>query len=334
MERPSTQVASISIFCLILSAILVFHGWRLAYAQEAELTSLSGDVQVFLKEANDYAPAQEGMSLEAGDKIKTGANSFAELSFNDVNTNIVRMENDTSMEIKFSGDEKLEMAEGEVFSSVGSLPSGSAFEIRTPTAVSGARGTDWTTKVTAEGTDVEAVEDVPYVRHLETDGTFSRQATLINSGQMTTVRKFQKPAPLRPMDVNRRQHLVGLKQDVRKRSGEAIIRRQERPRFNRQEFMNKPRGQNGPSLIGEQGLRPPPGRQEQKRNELSQQGAIKQNQNHPRQQFINRDGMGPANKEFSPQSQKGAGPGPRKQPLKKKLPPREGKGGDQDILGQ
>jgi len=216
-----------------------------AFAQQAEVTSSSGTVEVMLEGEDDYTDAQEGMVLEAGDKIRTSGSSSAELSFNDDNTNLVRLSENTSSEVIFSGDEKLQMEEGEVFASISKLPSSSAFEIRTPTAVSGARGTDWVTKVTDEGTDVEAIDSQPYVKHFETGGAVSKEMTLIKPGQMTTVKKFQKPMQFRPIDQARQKQWQATKQDVRKRGNDAMIKRQQRPAFNRDEFKQKARDKRG-----------------------------------------------------------------------------------------
>jgi hypothetical protein len=250
-------------FCIILfNSVLFFR----AQAEQAEVLNFSGTAEVLLKDTEEYTQAQEGMVLEAGDKIRTESASSAELSFNDENTNLVRLNDDTSVEITLSGDEKLQMSEGEIFSSISALPSGSSFEIRTPTAVSGARGTDWVTKVTEEGTDVEALDSTPYVRHFESDGKLSQQITPINTGQMTTVRKFQKPMSFRPIPAERRQQWQQVKQGVRQRAGEAAFRRQQRPPFNRNEFLKRLKEQKGPNKSTFDSS--PPGQRQQDKKEV------------------------------------------------------------------
>ncbi|MFH0738818.1 MAG: FecR family protein [Candidatus Omnitrophota bacterium] len=247
MEKYFTGIFIARVFlCLVLCSSLIFSGAKAQQLEKVELTNISGDAEVLFEGADEYTAAQEGMVLESGDKIKTFSSSSAELSFNENNTNLVRLNENTSVQISSSGDEKLAMTEGEVFSSISELSGGSAFEIRTPTAVSGARGTDWVTKVTEEGTDVEALESEPYVRHFETDGTLSKQITPVNPGQMTTVRKFQRPTPPRPLADARRQQLQQVKQQVRRNAEEAVIKRKERPPFDRQGFINKIKEGRGP----------------------------------------------------------------------------------------
>jgi hypothetical protein len=231
------------VFCGVVCCGFTFLSVGLTQQPErAELTNFSGTVDVLLEGADGYVSAQDGMMLEAGDKIKTGSGASAELSFNEDNTNLVRISENSAVKVSFSGDEKLEMDEGEVFTSISNLPSGSAFEIRTPTAVSGARGTDWVTKVTEEGTDVEAMDNTPYVRHFQTDGTLSKEQTFIIPGQMTRVQKFQRPMAPRQIPFARRQQWHMVKQDVRKRAGEAMMKRQQRPPFDRKEFLKKNQG--------------------------------------------------------------------------------------------
>lgn len=226
------------VFLFAISFTLLLIG--LVQAQEVELTSVSGEVEVLLSGESDYTPAEEGMKLEASDAIRTSSGATAELSFNSDNSNLVRLSENTQARILLENEEKIYMASGEAFASVSSLGGGS-FEIRTPTAVSGARGTDWVTAVTSEGTEVEAIDSQPYVRHMESNGSFSSQMTLIKPGQMTTVQKFKPPQTPREIPVARREKWQALKQDVRKRGVEAVQKRQQRPAFNRQEFLERKR---------------------------------------------------------------------------------------------
>ena len=234
--------ASIFLYCFVCSTLFV----SLAQAAErVELTHLSGEAEVLLKDAEGYAAAEEGMTLESGDKIKTAGEASLELSFNEDDSNVARLGNSTNVEISLCGDEKMVLTEGEVFSSVSQLSSGSAFEIRTPTAVSGARGTDWVTRVSEEGTDVEAIDQSPYVKHFEKEGVVSQQETFIRPGEMTTVKKFQRPFAMRPIMDARLLEWKAVKKDLQRNIGEAKIKRQQRPAFNRPQFLQKIKEQRG-----------------------------------------------------------------------------------------
>jgi len=226
-------------FGLVFAVLFFLSTIHAGLADQVEVMSSSGQVQVLLNGTEEYTVVQEGMLLQAGDAIKTGSGATAELSFNDENTNVVRLSENTAINVTFSGEEKLELSEGEAFASIGKLESGSSFEIRTPTVVSGARGTDWVTKVTSEGTDVEAINDEPYVRHFDRKGNVSERLTTIKPGQMTTVKKFQRPREMRPINAERREQWQKVKQSVKQNSEVALIRRGQRPRFDRKEFMRQ-----------------------------------------------------------------------------------------------
>lgn len=208
-------------------------------ANKVEITYLSGNVEAQLKDTEEYTAAEEGMQLEAGDKIKTSNIGSTEISFNEDDSNFVRLSENTVAEILLQENEKIDVSEGEIFTSISNLPIGSAFEIRTPTAVSGARGTDWVTKVTSEGTDVEAIDRMSYVKHFQGEGTLSPEMTLIQSGQMTSVRKFERPMAPRPMANTRREKFQAIKQDIKLHAKEAVIKRQQRQPFNREQFKEK-----------------------------------------------------------------------------------------------
>ncbi len=240
--RMENRTHKRSMVSFVLCGFFLLCACSFAAADQAEIISVNGTVEVLLEGADEYAAAQEGMALEAGDTIKTSDGGSAELSFNEANTNVVRLNENTDAEVVLSGDEKLSMTTGEVFASVSELAGGSSFEIRTPTAVSGARGTDWVTKVSGEGTDVEAIDSIPYVRHFESAGVKSAQMTMIQPGQMTTVKRFQPPMQPRPMAAGRQQKWQDMKQQVRRRAGEAVIKRQERPQFNRKDFIQEMKG--------------------------------------------------------------------------------------------
>nr|HPM43283.1 hypothetical protein [Candidatus Omnitrophota bacterium] len=69
----------------------------------------------------------------------------------------------------------------------------STFVIRTPIAISGARGTDWLTKLEGEDMVVEAFEDMPFVRGMSADGSFLKEEVRVGAGYKTTVPKFGQP---------------------------------------------------------------------------------------------------------------------------------------------
>jgi hypothetical protein len=217
--------------CCVLPAADVFA----QTSEQVEVTYFSGNTEVLLKDAEDFAPCEEGMILEPGDKVKTLGDGVVELAFNEENTNVVRLSEGTEVEIVLEDDEKLSLSEGEVFASIAGLPAESTFEIRTPTAVCGVRGTEWVTRVSGEETEVEAIEHTPYVRHFEESGVKSNLKMIIQPGQMTTVRRFQPPLQPRPIPHGYAQWKP-VKEEMRRHADQAFKERKNRPAFDRERF--------------------------------------------------------------------------------------------------
>jgi hypothetical protein len=212
--------------------------------EHATVTYLTGTVKVLLSGQQEYAQAQEGMALQAGDTVATDSEGAMEISFDAQNNKIVRVQANTKVAMTFQGSEKMMLSEGEVFATINALPEHAAFEIRTPTAVSGARGTAWTTRVDAEGTTVESVERTPYIKSIEADGRVSDQETKVEAGYYTVVEHVQKPQPVRPIPTERMAQYASLKDDVRRHASQDLIVQRDRPKFDRDDFIKRSTGEN------------------------------------------------------------------------------------------
>ncbi len=193
---------------------------------EIEVISLTGDVEVKAAGQEVFRPAREGALLESGAVLRTGSDSYAELGFDEEDQKVVRVEEKTTAVLLLKEDEKVELLEGEVFSIIRNLPAGAAFEIRTPTAVAGARGTQWVTRYREETTDVEAIDDVPYVKSFDAQGRVMGEAVAVVPGFRRSVRRFQPPAAAQRIPEaqlehwNRtRQGLAERVRDVRQKRG-------------------------------------------------------------------------------------------------------------------
>jgi len=159
----------------------------------AEVLFSSGTVELKLAEETAYVAAEEGVSLQAGDEIRTASESYVELGFNEKESNIVRLDEDSYATLILKGDEQLELLKGKAFATIADLPANASFEIRTPTAVVGVRGTDWLTTVGDDATDVEAYDGSPYIKSIKEDGTFAKEETVVIAGYKTQVKRFQPP---------------------------------------------------------------------------------------------------------------------------------------------
>ncbi|MFH0731695.1 MAG: FecR family protein [Candidatus Omnitrophota bacterium] len=219
------------LFIFFLSSRALFAQEELGKPEEpvVEIVAISGSVQVCPAPEQAYEDAEEDMFLSPGDKIKTADNSYAELAFDEDADNVLRLDSNALATIILEEGEKIELSEGEAFTTLDNLPQGSSFEIRTPTTVAGVLGTSWTTKVSDEGTDVESLDGDVYVKGFNQDGSPMPDKTVVSSGYSTRIQKFQRPLmPQRFSDV-RRQKLQMMKRDVVKRARNVINKRKMQP---------------------------------------------------------------------------------------------------------
>ncbi len=205
-----------------------------------EIVSLSGSVEVLLAGGEEYHDAAEDMFLEAGDTVKTGDDSYVEVAFDEEGENVVRVDENTRAAFLLEERQKIELLQGEIFSTIGNLPENETFEIRTPSAVAGIRGTDWVTRVDEEGTDIETLDGSLYVRGFDREGNLMAEETIIQPGYKTRVNRYQRPsAPIR-LGRSQRERLRALRGDVRGRAQDVIRRRKLYPGLrNRRDRMKK-----------------------------------------------------------------------------------------------
>jgi hypothetical protein len=125
-----------------------------ALTSKCTLSILSGSVDVIIPETNDTQPGTDGMTLDAGNRVKTSPDSTALLTFFDGSTLTLEPGTDIEIEQLELGDNQqtitiiLKQWTGKTWSHVVKMADkGSHYEIRTPSAVALVRGTQFLTVV-------------------------------------------------------------------------------------------------------------------------------------------------------------------------------------------
>lgn len=161
-----------------------------------KVISISGDSRYLSSGEATWQALEKNKYLYSGDSIKTGSDANVNLAFDNEKMNIVGIEPATYVVLKLEDPEKIELIDGEVFALIKNLPHGSSFEIRTPTAVSGARGTGWGTKANKNETTVSGYEDDSYVKGTNKDGTSKEDEKIIKEKYKRFVKLFKDPSKL------------------------------------------------------------------------------------------------------------------------------------------
>ena len=164
------------------------------YDSHVKVFYISGKAEVRTGDEDKWIEAQTGMVLRSGDGIKTYKESYVDIAFDRSKKNVVRINSNTHVVLKLAKEEKIELIDGEVFSTINDLPRGSSFMLRTPTAVCGARGTDWLTRGNKEKTVVEAYKDNVSIRGIDEKGRVMEGKETAFEGRKIMVERFQEPS--------------------------------------------------------------------------------------------------------------------------------------------
>jgi uncharacterized protein YjdB len=166
MQKLKQRMAWLLIMIIIMTAT------PFSLAEEegkivAKIVDFSGDVQMMQAGKETGLKAFKGMSLTQGDSIETGLDSWVNLEidrYKEVKIGADTLIQVTTLKEKIGdsvGKTKLSLATGEIWVDINKkLEEDSKFEIKTPTAIMGVRGTKFYVGEEDEKTNVKVVEGV------------------------------------------------------------------------------------------------------------------------------------------------------------------------------
>jgi hypothetical protein len=160
---------------------------------EAVVMRYKGNVKIYPQNVDDWNYPEVGMKLKNGTKIETDKTaSYIEILFNyeadGSKKNVVRIEDGSSVElVKISSDDtRINLDKGELNCLLQKTKKGLKFEIKTPVAICGARGTGW--KVTHNPrTTGYCFENRIYMQPLDGNGNPTGDKSNINEGHKKTM---------------------------------------------------------------------------------------------------------------------------------------------------
>ena len=192
---------------LLFIAVFLFMSTCTAMADEVEVVSSEGQVDVTKKGEDASVGAEAGMLLSEGDRIVTGEGSSARLSFSKETRQTVDVNEKSDVILKLDDGEKIELISGEVFAMVKGLKKGEEFRVRTPCATCGARGTAWLTATDAEKTNISVVDGSVFTKGINKDGTLMKKEYTVKKGYEREIVRFSKPRKVKKMPKSRMKRI-------------------------------------------------------------------------------------------------------------------------------
>ncbi|MCP4667650.1 MAG: hypothetical protein GY849_14945, partial [Deltaproteobacteria bacterium] len=204
MKRNNLTSSVFVIFVLLLGvfpAIPAF-GAEGKDSFSATLTDLGGEVSIQKPDEEIWLPVEKDMPLEESDRIKTGAGSFVEILIDD--GSLLRVEENSEIVLTgLSADFETKWMQAAIFLRIGRLLSNitqfvdsrSRFHVRTPTTVTGVRGTEFIVETTdAQETEVGVFDGQVFVGGIGEQGNLIEGSEVpVTKGNQTIVRKSKRP---------------------------------------------------------------------------------------------------------------------------------------------
>jgi hypothetical protein len=159
---------------------------------EARLTEVKGEVTVFTAEEPEGVPGEKDLPLVPGDKVKTGADSSAEIFFSGEHCVALRARSELTLASLQRRDAELGLALGSLLAKVQSL-AGGLFRVRTPAAVAAVRGTEFGVEIDEKDPEQTLVGVFDEGR-VAVSGQGGAEE-LLKSNQETVVRRGGRPLP-------------------------------------------------------------------------------------------------------------------------------------------
>lgn len=177
------------------SGVLTPKAQRTAAGASTTLTILSGSVAIRAA-GKDFAPAEDGAILAAGDAVRTGPDGRAVLTYFEGTTVEIEPSSELTIDRATAGTDGstvLLMTQnvGRTWHVVTHLLSGnSRYEVRTPASTASVRGTQFEIAVTDDSTTVTTTEG-----RVATSDPAQTTEVLVTPGLTTTTKKGERPTP-------------------------------------------------------------------------------------------------------------------------------------------
>lgn len=171
-----------------------------AFAQSVKIVELNGDVTVKKNVSADWEKAKVDARLDTQAEIKTGSSAKCILAFDDMAQNVIQVKENSQLKIESVLPGSVFLPQGRVFVLIDNLPQAQEFQVRTPTAIAGARGTGWLTSFGNNNTLIICFDDMVSVQGFDQQGNPVDQRELtanlgVNIGLDGKLGLFFQPTP-------------------------------------------------------------------------------------------------------------------------------------------
>ena len=198
--------------CAVLLSGLAFLG----VVRAAEMILVEGSVQVQSPVDKEWKNAEKGMQVQIGDSVRTARHSRAEIALDTDKKNTVRVEEKTLVVLNSATAgtvDRLDLTRGRVYANLEGIKEGLGFEVNTPSAVAGVRGSSYMVYVERDGDEVAAYKDTVYLRAFDQEKNQIGE-TMLPEGFKTIIDRFELPGALTSITNREYMRFENMRDDL------------------------------------------------------------------------------------------------------------------------
>lgn len=207
-------------YCILIGFLaLLFVGNAFIPIQAAEISYTEGAVQVQFAAENVWKRAKIGTRIDIGDSIRTARRSKADIVLDDEKKNFIRIEENTLLifnSTQSGGMNRFDLSHGKIYANVEEVKAGLTFEVNTPSAVAGVRGTWWSVESDEKKDEVSVFEDSVFVKAYDKAKKLIGEI-VVPEGFKTIIERFKRPGDLIQLTTEDRGSGAETKGDISKR---------------------------------------------------------------------------------------------------------------------
>ena len=184
---------------LVLGAMLLFGIFAaMTVSRAAQLINVEGSVQVQSPGDNEWKKAENGMQVNIGDSIRTARRSKADIALDAEKKNTIALGEKTLVVLNSASADsidRLDLSRGRVYSNMEGIKSGLSFEVNTPSAVAGVRGSSYMVYAERDEDEVSAYKDTVFIKAFDADKNQISEI-MLPEGFKTFIGRFEGPSAL------------------------------------------------------------------------------------------------------------------------------------------
>jgi len=158
---------------------------------------VQGRVSVIPKGSNLAVEAKKGMQLNEGDWIKTDKESSVTISFNEDDSNVISVKENTLVILKLDGYFKIHLLSGEIYAFLESVEKDETFRVLMPSVVTESMSSGWGATSDGSYTNVMVFDNQAFICGIKIDGSVGEKKFWIDEGFQRKTIKFQDPGEMR-----------------------------------------------------------------------------------------------------------------------------------------